>query len=64
MTLISFSIGNIVGTEIFQPKDAPAYVPGKIAILVSFQDLYIIKLSVNITKTDGILLIRCCCLLN
>jgi MFS transporter, ACS family, allantoate permease len=22
------------GTEIFQPKDAPGYVPGKIAILV------------------------------
>ena len=31
---MSFSIGNIVGTEIFQPKDAPAYIPGKIAILV------------------------------
>ena len=29
-----FSIGNIIGTEIFQPKDAPAYIPGKIAILV------------------------------
>lgn len=34
MTLVAFSIGNIVGTEIFQAKDAPAYVPGKIAILV------------------------------
>jgi ACS family allantoate permease-like MFS transporter len=34
MTLFSFSIGNIVGTEIFLPKDAPAYIPGKIAILV------------------------------
>ncbi|KAH8106192.1 MFS general substrate transporter [Cristinia sonorae] len=34
LTLVSFSIGNIVGTEIFQPKDAPAYIPGKIAILV------------------------------
>ena len=29
-----FSIGNIIGTEIFQPKDAPAYIPGKIAIMV------------------------------
>ena len=34
MTLVSFSVGNIIGTEIFQPKDAPAYIPGKIAILV------------------------------
>lgn len=34
MTLATFSLGNIIGTEIFQPKDAPAYIPGKIAILV------------------------------
>ena len=34
MTLASFSVGNIVGTEIFLPKDAPAYIPGKTAILV------------------------------
>lgn len=34
MTLAAFSVGNIVGTEIFQPKDAPAYIPGKIAIMV------------------------------
>ena len=34
LTLVSFSIGNIVGTEIFLPKDAPAYIPGKVAIMV------------------------------
>ncbi|KII94788.1 hypothetical protein PLICRDRAFT_47802 [Plicaturopsis crispa FD-325 SS-3] len=34
MTLATFSVGNILGTEIFQPKDAPAYIPGKIAIMV------------------------------
>ncbi|KAJ3575970.1 hypothetical protein NP233_g750 [Leucocoprinus birnbaumii] len=34
LTLVAFSIGNIVGTEIFQAKDAPAYIPGKIAIMV------------------------------
>ncbi|KAI0321878.1 MFS general substrate transporter [Amylostereum chailletii] len=34
MTLAVFSIGNIVGTEIFLPKDAPDYIPGKIAIMV------------------------------
>lgn len=35
MTMATFSIGNIIGTEIFQPKDAPAYIPGKTAIMVS-----------------------------
>ncbi|TFK73160.1 MFS general substrate transporter [Pluteus cervinus] len=34
MTLVAFSVGNITGTEIFQPKDAPDYIPGKIAIMV------------------------------
>lgn len=34
MTLFTFALGNIVGTEIFLPKDAPAYIPGKIAIMV------------------------------
>ncbi|KAJ7781320.1 MFS general substrate transporter [Mycena metata] len=33
-TLVSFAVGNIIGTQIFQPKDAPGYVPGKIAIMV------------------------------
>ncbi|KAK7056432.1 hypothetical protein VNI00_002987 [Paramarasmius palmivorus] len=32
-TLFVFSIGNIIGTEIFLPKDAPAYIPGKTAIM-------------------------------
>ncbi|OBZ71805.1 Allantoate permease [Grifola frondosa] len=34
ITLATFSLGNIVGTEIFQPKDAPAYIPGKVAIMI------------------------------
>lgn len=34
ITLSTFSVGNIIGTEIFQPKDAPDYIPGKIAIMV------------------------------
>jgi MFS transporter, ACS family, allantoate permease len=34
MTLFSFSVGNIVGTEIFLPADAPSYIPGKTAIIV------------------------------
>ncbi|THH17967.1 hypothetical protein EW146_g2938 [Bondarzewia mesenterica] len=34
LTMATFSVGNIIGTEIFLPKDAPAYIPGKIAIMV------------------------------
>lgn len=34
ITLVMFSLGNVIGTEIFQPKDAPAYIPGKISIMV------------------------------
>ncbi|TFK73171.1 MFS general substrate transporter [Pluteus cervinus] len=34
ITAFCFSVGNVIGTEIFQPKDAPDYIPGKIAIMV------------------------------
>ncbi|KAG6378808.1 MFS general substrate transporter [Boletus reticuloceps] len=34
LTLATFSVGNIIGTEILQPKDAPGYIPGKTAIMV------------------------------
>ncbi|KAG8218761.1 major facilitator superfamily domain-containing protein [Butyriboletus roseoflavus] len=34
VTLTFFSVGNIIGTEIFQPSDAPAYIPGKSAIMI------------------------------
>lgn len=43
MTLATFSVGNIIGTEIFQPSDAPAYIPGKTAIMV----LLIVQLFVS-----------------
>lgn len=34
LTMVFFCVGNIIGTEIFQHKDAPAYIPGKAAIMV------------------------------
>ncbi|KAL5527492.1 hypothetical protein ACEPAG_6283 [Sanghuangporus baumii] len=34
MTLAAFSLGNIIGTETFLPKDAPDYLPGKLSILI------------------------------
>lgn len=30
LTFVAFALGNITGTEIFPPKDAPNYIPGKI----------------------------------
>lgn len=34
MTVCTFGIANIIGAETFLPQDAPAYIPGKISILV------------------------------
>lgn len=34
MTIVGYGVGNILGTEIFRPKDAPSYILGKTAILV------------------------------
>jgi len=34
MSLVTFAVGNIVGSEIFLPQDAPDYIPGKTTILV------------------------------
>ncbi|KAG6378841.1 hypothetical protein JVT61DRAFT_13121 [Boletus reticuloceps] len=31
---ICFSVGNIIGTEIFQLSDAPSYIPGKTTIMI------------------------------
>lgn len=39
LTLTFFGAGNMIGAEIFQPKDAPAYIPAKTAnmILITLQ---------------------------
>ncbi|KAG0675624.1 hypothetical protein C6P40_001527 [Pichia californica] len=34
MTLIAFCIGNLIGPQIFQSKDAPDYIPAKIILVV------------------------------
>lgn len=31
----AFSVGNIIGPQLFQPKDAPQYIPAKIILLVT-----------------------------
>lgn len=53
MTLFTFSLGNIIGTEIFQPKDAPNYIPGKVAVLVLWTIQLLLTLvlrSINIRR--------------
>lgn len=33
--LMSFCLGNIIGPETFQDKDAPGYIPAKVTIVVT-----------------------------
>ncbi|KAG0646165.1 Allantoate permease [Hyphodiscus hymeniophilus] len=35
MTLVSFAVGNILGTQTFQAKQAPGYISGKISIIAT-----------------------------
>jgi ACS family allantoate permease-like MFS transporter len=35
LTLISFAVGNILGTQTFQAKQAPGYISGKISIIAT-----------------------------
>ncbi|KZV75412.1 MFS general substrate transporter [Peniophora sp. CONT] len=56
ITLVSFSVGNIIGTEIFQTKDAPGYTLGKVTILVLFMVQFIVSFllrSMNMRKNKA-----------
>lgn len=35
LTLVSFAVGNILGAQTFQQKEAPGYISGKISIIVT-----------------------------
>lgn len=35
MTLVSFAVGNILGTQTFQAREAPGYISGKISIIAT-----------------------------
>jgi len=39
MTMISFCVGNILGTQTFQAKQAPGYISGKISIIATLSAL-------------------------
>ncbi len=34
MTFVAFCVGNVIGSEIFLPQEAPDYIPGKTLIMV------------------------------
>lgn len=44
MTLIAFAVGNILGTQTFQAKQAPGYISGKISIISCLAALCIVIL--------------------
>ena len=39
LTLVSFCVGNILGTQTFQAKQAPGYISGKISIIATLSAL-------------------------
>ncbi|VDC06878.1 unnamed protein product, partial [Peniophora sp. CBMAI 1063] len=47
--------GNVIGTEIFQIKDAPGYIPGKVTILVLFIAQFVVSFilrAINIRRNE------------
>jgi hypothetical protein len=39
LTMVSFALGNILGTQTFQSKQAPGYISGKISIVATLSAL-------------------------
>ena len=61
LLLVAFSLGNLAGTQVFQAKDAPQYLPGKISLLVLLLVLFPSALvmhlhikSVNTAKAENV----------
>ena len=42
ITLVSFALGNILGTQTFQQKQAPGYISGKISIVATLAALCLV----------------------
>jgi hypothetical protein len=40
LTLVSFAVGNILGTQTFQQKQAPGYTLGKISIIATLSAVF------------------------
>ena len=48
LTLISFCVGNILGTQTFQAKQAPGYISGKISIIATLSALIFVVVGLRI----------------
>ncbi|GAA6060014.1 hypothetical protein JCM10212_001172 [Sporobolomyces blumeae] len=48
LMLVAFSIGNLGGTQVFQAKDAPTYLPGKVCLLVFLSILFPSSLAMHL----------------
>lgn len=44
LTMVSFAVGNILGTQTFQSKQAPGYISGKISIVATLSALCLLVL--------------------
>ena len=42
MTLVAFALGNILGTQTFQDKEAPGYISGKVSIIATLGVLCVV----------------------
>ena len=48
LTLISFSLGNILGTQTFQEKQAPGYISGKASIIATLAALILVVIALRL----------------
>lgn len=48
MTLMAFCIGNLIGPQLFQQKDAPGYTPAKIVLLVFLAGAFCLSLLLRV----------------
>lgn len=48
LTLVSFCVGNILGTQTFQAKQAPGYISGKISIIATLSALCIVVVGLRL----------------
>ena len=50
LTLVAFAVGNILGTQTFQEKQAPGYISGKISIIATLGALCFVIVALRLTN--------------
>ncbi|KAL8659918.1 MAG: hypothetical protein Q9202_006899 [Teloschistes flavicans] len=48
LTLVAFAVGNILGTQTFQQKEAPGYKSGKISIIATLSALILVVIALRL----------------